>query len=267
MLIFRQRVRSMIMKIDAGGNNLYLSATMRFKFLIITALSVFTFIGIGTFLFAKDLWAIKRMRFNPQQTWIQQISNLWLVVVKPTTWRHEFIPNGSTTEDLFDIYRSLGVINGSYFRKDSQWWFHPAGAFVENGKTLAKSSFCDDPNICALFNTSTIDIKPIVYSGEYGGSRRSAGPMLLQSWVINVHLKKSFSHRNVRTKRTVLVYPGPYFIYTQKDYRLSDLASVLKKLFPKSTIVNLDGGPSTSFYGSGLKFNSDEILPEFFVLY
>ena len=216
---------------------------------------------------AENPTKIMRTRFHPTQSWIQYISSLDLLIIKPNKWKHLFINSGSTVKNIFDQHKAKAVINWSYFRKDGEGTFYQAWASFKNWKTIAKSSFCDDPNICALFNTDTMDIKPIVYSGEYDGSRRSAGPMLLQSWTINIQIKKKFSHRSSKTKRTVLVFPWPYFVYTQKDYTLFELAKILKKLFPTSTVVNLDWWSSTSFYNNSYQFNSKKLLPEFFVLY
>lgn len=219
------------------------------------------------FVEARDTMKIMRTRFNPSQTWIQYLRNFDISIIKPTKRKHVFINTGSTVEAIFEQQKPYAVINGSYFRRDSGWSFYPAGAFAMSGKTIAKSSFCSDPNICALFNVDTMDIKPIVYSGEYRGSRRSAGPMLMESWVINVQLKKNFSHRSRKTQRTVLITPWPYFVYTQRNYTLYEFTKILKRLFPSSTIVNLDGWSSTSFYSNSFQFNTKKLLPEFFVLY
>ncbi len=236
------------------------------SYVIIVA--VLAFFSVCTpFVQARDAVRIMRTRFNPSRSWTQYLRNVDLYITKPTKRKHVFIASGSSVKDVFEQQKPKAVINGSYFRRDSGWLFYPAWAFVQSGKTIAKSSFCDDPNICALFNTSTMDIKPIVYSGEYDGSRRSAGPMLLQSWVVNIQLKKNFSHRSRKTQRTVLVTPWPYFVYTQRDYTLYEFAKVLKRLFPSSTIVNLDWWSSTSFYSSAFQFNSKKLLPEFFILY
>lgn len=211
--------------------------------------------------------AIKRSPIKIGRKWVQSIKSLWIVIVKPQSWKHVFIHSWSTTKELQSIYNSNFVVNGSYFwRQDWSWSFYPAWAMGKSGFTTLSYSHCEDPNLCSYYSIDTLKITASTSSWVKDWNLRSSGPWLLYSWEINNKLKNNISHWQRRTTRTALISPGPYFVFTQTGYTLYEFSSILKRMFPHADAINLDGGSSTSFYSKSLAFNTRKLLPEFFLL-
>lgn len=200
-------------------------------------------------------------------TWVNNIVSEDIVIIKPTWWDHMFLPKWSTVKKVSQEFKSPYVINGSYFWKDKDWDFHPAGTMWTTGASTFIEGLCNDVNLCGMYNLNTLKVSQSIVSGVIEGNFRSSWPLLMREGNIVDKIKNDISHWNRETYRTALVNsPTPYLIYTNKGMTLYSFATIIKRYFPTGSAINLDWWSSTSFYSNSTSFNSSKILPEFLLL-
>ena len=200
-------------------------------------------------------------------SWVNDIKNDKVVIIKPDWRDHIFLPKWSTTKKVSQDYNAKYVINGSYFRADEDKDFHPAGTMGTDGKSKFTKDLCNDVNLCGIYDLNTLEIQKDMYEGTLDWNFRSSGPLLMREGKISDNISKNISHRNRKTTRTALINTTtPHFIYSKTGMTLLDFTTVIKKYFPTWSAINLDGWSSTSFYSKDVSFNSSKLLPEFFLL-
>ena len=101
------------------------------------------------------------------------------------------------------------------------------------------------------------------------GVRFFAWPMIVSGGILNPILVESISHRSSRHYRTFMIRRAngkAIFGITTKKMTLSDLGSRLQAILSTESIsvVNLDGGSSTSFWHGSYAFNPNKSIPSFF---
>ena len=192
-----------------------------------------------------------------------------IVVVKPTRRVHTFSNSGSTVKKMAEFNGASYAINGAYFWRQGTWDFYPAGTIWSGGKSTFNYNLCNDVNLCGIFNLDTLQIQKTMSSGSLDGNYRSSGPLLMWEGKVNEEILQNKSHRQREAYRTALVYASnaPMLVFTKTGYTLPEFTLQLKTLFPAGNAINLDGGSSTSFYWPTDSFNSNKLLPEFFLMW
>lgn len=165
------------------------------------------------------------------------------------------------------------VINGSYFWVTNSWVYYPAGLWIEWGKQLSDIDY-DDPNL---------DIVVVESEGRWqflnrDGFRKSlplspyargfqAGPLVINEWIPAWGFSGSW-HADERHERTMMgiTHGGQvyFFIFHNKITLREAGEKIMQNPKFKHTdidIVNIDGGPSTSFYDGTHGFRENEKLP------
>jgi hypothetical protein len=197
-----------------------------------------------------------------------------IVIVKARKREHTFVNSGTSAKLLYSGNDSQPkyVINGSYFWRTESGDFMPAGTLGSGGISVFHSTLCDDVNLCSSYNLKTLDIQQKVTSWFVWANHRSSWPWLTREGIINPDLSESRSHWQRKTTRTAMASPmggspGAYFIFSNTGYTLWNFAQKLTEILPGASVINLDGGSSTSFASKNLKFGATKRLPEFFLLW
>lgn len=221
--------------------------------------------SISRFFFQRR-W--QQTRLFPSGTTVTYDARKGITIIKPVSREWMFISTWSTTKLLWLQTQATVVINANYF------WHTQNDFFIAGHHSLVATgvdtTYCArDKNLCGYIHTKNLHIEEwITFSND---ALISAGPILLRKGIINPELTEQYSHRQRKTKRTILINSKEwvFFLLTQKNYTLPKIASYIqKKFWPETTAINLDWGPSTSLRTTdrSFLFNENERLPLFFVI-
>lgn len=194
-----------------------------------------------------------------------------------------FTANASTTQEIATQHDCKVTTNGSYFGRNSDGTFFPAGIRYSGMELLhtASQRELSDPNLQTLisfpqfsgaiqFWTNTHNFPP-----QENTILFNAGPILFQSGEKNAEINNKTSHRQGRYPRTILIITDKqetYFLLITKKVTLPEATDIIEQipnLWANFSAINLDGWPSTSSYSKLLKkltFNENEKLPIFFCI-
>lgn len=209
-----------------------------------------------------------------------------IILITPTTkvWGFTsfFSTNGITAAEynqqlIQEWKNNCTLINGTYFGLLSGW-FQPAWTITLylglHNKQIIPSTIDPslDQNLKTLVQYNSIN-NTVVFDKDNNIIRWIqfyAWPMIITNNTINPNLSTNTSHRNGKYPRTFLVqdYHNKTILgITTKKVSLTELGEKLKELFPseKTSVINLDGWPSTTLYNEYMSFNiTDEKLPLWF---
>lgn len=191
-----------------------------------------------------------------------------------------FLINWSSANSLIaQPNTSCAAVNGFYFGK---WLegerFQPAG-YVTFYQWLNKQTAYipsttnpdDDVNlgVQVFYNTINNNISLNSPFKISHGVSFFAGPMIIDRGEINPNLTKKISHRSTAHYRTFLIQDKnnkAIFGISKTKISLPELATKLSQIvkWNSFSVVNLDGGSSTSIAVSGYNFNSAKNLPSRF---
>ena len=211
----------------------------------------------------------------PNGTKIITLEDAGITIIKPTEREIIFNENGTTASQLwFDHYASA-VINAGYFGYTWDKKYMPAGIYTL-GNTASRDVDIDpshcrrDGNLCSFVDINSLGIHR--WQDSLRWEIINSGPIMVMNGIINPDIYSSYSHRQRKTNRTILINTNnwPVFIITTKSYTLPQIAHYLLWLFGSNvSIINLDGWSSTSLWTSQTwqYFNDHKPLPTFFVLH
>lgn len=175
--------------------------------------------------------------------------------------------------------RDCLTMNGIYFGYGGTGGrFQPAGRLViyqglKEWPIIIPSTVDPDldPNLAVRvgYNAVSNTVSLSKYKKIIRGTRFYSWPMIVSGGVVNPLLTQPISHRARRHYRTFLIQRAnekAVFGITTQRMTLTDLGTRLTNLFAPETIsvVNLDGGSSTSLRHSSYTFNAVKTLPSFF---
>jgi len=210
-----------------------------------------------------------------------------IILITPTSkvwWFNALYSSGWLTSDEVKQQLSLSwkndctIINGSYFATTSGGSFQPAGTILmynglKNIEVIQSSIIpSQDHNLGVhiYYNTTNNLLSFSDDKAPVRGIGFFAGPMIIEDNTINPKLSEDISHRNKPYERTFMIqlpdHKTVLWISTKK-ITLSDLGAHLNTIYKDQiiSVVNLDGGPSTTLQSDSLSFNNkDKKLPLWF---
>lgn len=231
-------------------------------------------------LYAQDVWR-KLIKFTKTYT-LNSYYDDSIVLLTPRKWglKTAFFTQWISANAILKTQDSSCVaINGFYFGRGIDGNpLQPAGPVtfykgLRNKPEILPSTTnpADDVNLWInIFYSSTNNTislnKPISIS--YGASF-FAGPMIIDEGEINTNLNNKISHRSTQHYRTFIIKNTKnkaIFWISKTKISLYELWQKLANIYGKENIsvVNLDGGSSTSIGMSEYNFNATKTLPSWF---
>jgi hypothetical protein len=232
---------------------------------IVTIWAILLFYSKGI----NPLWSVVNTYNN---VLIQKNEDEWYILIKANETKLMFSKEWITASALSELKDGNIVINAWYFGYGNELTrrpFVPAWLYPSNFQIVSDNFSCgDDKNLCGRIDTETLVIETLEWE-KVTKNVLSAWPVLIENWVINSEIQNEYSHRNGWYHRTVLVNTSlseNYFLLSTKKRTLLEITYLIQELFPESTAINLDGWPSTSRAWKWDWFNTDTILPTYFVI-
>lgn len=189
-----------------------------------------------------------------------------------------FIQSGAYIQDVHQQYNCKTTINGSYFGRNEDGTFFPAGIWLQSWIDIGFQNKTD-PNLQEYLEideerSSIIHIKPEEVGREPHKLYINAWPLLVKDGEINTGVSQNISHRKQYHPRTILLItedgqPYLYISFEKTTLYREAIRISNQKEFWKMTAINLDGWPSTAIYEKipGTQFYiKDQLLPIFFCL-
>ena len=182
----------------------------------------------------------------------------------------------TTAKKLLNEEGCSAVGNAFYFDYDTERNFIPAWILVQDGVYISpwKEKFSTDPN---LQNTIFFDTEQGNFQFFFDQQLQSvsdfknwqigfySGPWIIKNGKVNEQLQQNISHWSYPTQRTLLAqkWNQTFLLFYKERSSLWAIAETLQSYY--DNVINLDGGPSTSFIlKNGESFNENKILPFFF---
>ena len=240
---------------------------------------------LATFFTTQSVWAedVSRKLIKFTKTYsIHSYYDDSIVLLTPRKRGLEtsFLSNGSTASSFVKPSNTTcAAVNGFYFGKgvDGER-FQPAGSVTIYQWLNKQSAYMpsttnpdDDVNLWVqvFYNTINNNISLNSPFKISHGVSFFAGPMIIDQGIINPNLTKKISHRSTQHYRTFLIQDKnnkAIFGISKTKISLPELASKLSQIvkWTSYSVVNLDGGSSTSIAVSGYNFNATKNLPSRF---
>jgi exopolysaccharide biosynthesis protein len=217
---------------------------------------------------------------------LQGYENDSIVLITPTSkvWGFSslysswWLTSEEYKEQLSQSWKNdCAVINGSYFDYTSWGSFQPAGTLllyngIKNIDIISSTIIpSQDPNLWVHVHYNTTN-NILSFSDDKAPIRGIwffAGPMIIENNVINPKLSEDISHRNKPYERTFMIQlPDQKTVIwvSTKKTTLSELAEKLNNIYKDQiiSVVNLDGGPSTTLNHNDISFDKNNKLPLWF---
>lgn len=213
-------------------------------------------------------------------SWTAQQTNSAIQIVPINTISVSFIQSGTNTKQFSQQKDCTFVINGSYFGKNKESDFYPAGIWHQNGQVIYSRE--NRPYDANLTNTITIHQNSSninFYFNETGVNKTetntisfNAGPSILEHGEIKKEqLKTNTSHRQQTVPRTIIAKDknNTTSVILFKKWSTLYKAALWLKANHFTEAINLDGWPSTAITdktNSQNNFNEHEKLPILFCI-
>jgi hypothetical protein len=210
---------------------------------------------------------------NAYENKVATIENtkLWFVLIKPRKTKLVFMQDGMTARQLRQAQDATLVLNAWYFGYGDETTkrpFVPAWSYPRSTLTHPDDVPCSrDRNLCWRVDTQTLKIQ--TSWSPVTNSVLNTGPVLMEYWKINTEIFSKQSHRLTPNYRTVLINSnkyGNFFLVSTQKRTLLDTTVLIRSWFPNATAINLDGWSSTAWSSRDWWFNSNKVLPTYFVL-
>lgn len=203
-----------------------------------------------------------------------------IILFQPRKWGlwAEHTTKWTSAQYLWNLKTSCVAINGFYFwYGNNEEKFQPAGPLTIYKNLKSQTTIPSDTNpmddvnlwINIFYNSLNNNVSLWSTIKIAKGISFFAGPMIISDGTINPELTKRISHRSTKHYRTFLIQDknnkAIRWITTEK-VSLTELGNALQSILKSNikSVVNLDGGSSTSFASQKFSYNQSKSLPSFF---